>query len=82
MLRKFAQGDLKKIILPGSDVQSTIPKLEPDLSSDYSRWGIDIHVDRSYANDGLEEYDNRNLINEKVICFRTLVLNILVFLTT
>lgn len=76
MFHKIAQGGFKKRILPGSDVKSTIPTLEPDVSSDYSRLGINVNGGRSYANDKYEEYGNRNMINEEVMYFRILVLNI------
>lgn len=59
MLRKFAEGKIEKKILPGSNTQGIIPKLERaysnafEISSDYI--GDD---GRNYVNTGTEKYED------------------------
>lgn len=67
MLRKFAQGEIKKQILPGSDTRSTIPK--PEFNSYLPQTGPDYfdYDGRNYVNSGFNECDEKDEYNE-VIC--------------
>lgn len=60
MLRKFAQGEIKKQILPGSNTKSIIEK--PELNSYLPQTEPDYFDDdgRNYVNINLDGYDEKN----------------------
>lgn len=70
MLRRFALGEIKKQILPGSDTKSTIPK--PEFSSFLPQTGPDYfdYDGRNYVNSvnsGFNEYGERDAEYNEVI---------------
>lgn len=73
MWKQFANGTIKKKILPGSDIHNMRPK--PELKSNQPQYS---HVDehgRNYVNTGFTEYDKENDEYNEVLLFISFYLN-------
>lgn len=81
MLRKFAEGKIKqKILLPGSNFQGTISKLQ--FESDTSGTLKDSYDNegKNYVNSSLKDCDGENKEYEKVILSTTIIYYFIYFL--